>query len=339
MNIEDVLRTIRGELSVKGKSVFRDVVDTGANIMCTCPFHSGGQERNPSFGVLVEDRYSGGKVTHAGTGHCFTCGETRSLPALISDLFGYEDGGEFGKQWLLERFNFDSNSVIRFDVSLDTLAVEDKEISYKRFYMPTHPYFTSRGISVQTAEMFELGFNPNTNSIVMPVKDKLGVCRMTIERNVSTKRFHNTSGTDKSRLLFGLSNVYDNLDFVLAVGAIYIVESSIDAMLLWQNGMPAVALMQAHPSERQLDLIREIPVDTAVVATDNDTAGVKGFMLIKDKLGPTHNIMRVVFPPHAKDIGDLSPKELTEVKVLKYETKASKKSISMGETFSNIFQF
>lgn len=339
MNIEDILRAVRGELSIKGKSVFRDIRDTGANIMCTCPFHSGGQERNPSFGVLSEDRYSGGKVVHAGTGHCFTCGEARSLPALISELFGYNDGGEFGKQWLLDRFNFDTQGVIKFDLDLDISRWEDVSINHMEYFNPTHPYFATRNLTVETASMFELGFNPHTNSIVMPVKDKLGVCRMTIERNVDTKRFHNTSGTDKARLLFGLSEVYANLEYVVEVGAIYIAESAIDAMLLWQNGMPAVALMQAHPSDRQIELIREIPVETVVVATDNDDAGVKGFMIAKDKLGPTHKILRIVFPPHAKDIGDLSPKELSEVQVLHYETKASKKSLSMGEAFQDIFQF
>lgn len=60
-----------------------------------CPFHKNGQERKPSFGV-------NGEIDKC---HCFACGWAGTIEEMISELYGYQDDGKFGKRWLIKRFN------------------------------------------------------------------------------------------------------------------------------------------------------------------------------------------------------------------------------------------
>lgn len=72
--------------------IFRN---NGDNIQTNCPFHKNGQERKPSFGV-------NGEIDKC---HCFACGWAGTIEEMISELYGYQDDGKFGKRWLIKRFN------------------------------------------------------------------------------------------------------------------------------------------------------------------------------------------------------------------------------------------
>ena len=51
---EDILNVLRSELSQKGMQRFSIVRHNGENLQTNCPFHKGGQERKPSFGINGE---------------------------------------------------------------------------------------------------------------------------------------------------------------------------------------------------------------------------------------------------------------------------------------------
>lgn len=70
----EILQELKKQLFINGVDVFHKFVPTTNNIQTTCPFHKGGQERKPSFGILTKDR---GKQK-AGTCHCFR-GDTRVI--------------------------------------------------------------------------------------------------------------------------------------------------------------------------------------------------------------------------------------------------------------------
>ena len=92
---EDVINTLKFELAQKGLNRFAIVRLNGENLQSNCPFHKNGQERKPSFGV-------NGDIDRC---HCFSCSWSGTIEEMISELYGYQDEGKFGKRWLIKRFN------------------------------------------------------------------------------------------------------------------------------------------------------------------------------------------------------------------------------------------
>lgn len=303
------------------------IQDAATNIMINCPYHD---DRSPSFGILKEDKMQGRKLVRAGHGHCFACKASANLPSVISHMFGYEDGGEFGAEWLLDRFGITGESQINFRKTNHVINAH-KVIPYEE-YIAYHPYMGQRGIREDTAALFNLGYNPKTDSIVMPVFDKFGVNRMNVERGVTRKSFHNTPGADKDNLLFGLS-IYYKLFEELRQDTVYVVESAIDAMLLWQEGRMSVALLQSTPMPGQLALIEAMYVKNIVVATDNDESGDKALQIFLDHT--KKNVYRVHFPEGTNDIGDFTQAQIRGIKVIE---KTKERRSDTGTSFKNPFK-
>ena len=53
---------------------------------CYCPFHSDGQERRPSFGILLHEQHRNGLTYRAGFGHCFTCGVAGNIDTIVEKI-------------------------------------------------------------------------------------------------------------------------------------------------------------------------------------------------------------------------------------------------------------
>ena len=68
-DIEVILEELKSFILVRdNKTVLKDIKSTSDNVMVTCPYHKGGEERRPSCGISTVD-----KPDHpAGTVHCFT---------------------------------------------------------------------------------------------------------------------------------------------------------------------------------------------------------------------------------------------------------------------------
>lgn len=76
-------------------------------------------------------------------------------------------------------------------------------------------------------------------------------------------------------------------------------------MLLWQQGIPALATMQAATSEPAVAMINRLPVSRIVIATDNDEAGTKAVPDYMRLLDSKFTLYRPKFIHNTKDIGDL----------------------------------
>ncbi len=92
---QSILDVLKYDLAQHGLKRFHQFRKNGENIQTSCPFHKNGQERKPSFGV-------NGEIDKC---HCFTCGWSGTIEEMISELYGYQDEGKFGKRWLIKRFN------------------------------------------------------------------------------------------------------------------------------------------------------------------------------------------------------------------------------------------
>lgn len=339
MELGELLRTLQRELKNHSGYQITHINDVGTDIMINCPYHGGGRERNPSYGIIKQDKQTSTGHLPAGFGHCFACGAVASFDKLVYDTLNF-DTPELAKRWAVsigykESLEGSKSTSLAYIEPIEEVPMK---VEYKK-YITYHPYMRERGIGKETAEEFKLGYDPEDNSMTIPVLDRYGVCRMVIRRAIDPNaflKFKNTSGADKETLLYGRYHIFNN-KAKLQADTLYIVESSIDAMLMWQSGAPAVATMQASPTKSQIEQIKRMPHQNIVIATDNDTAGNNGALKYLDQF-PDKNLYRLIFPEGTKDIGDFTPEQRRRIRVRKMEPwKETKRphDIPLVPTFSN----
>lgn len=316
---KQIVDELHRQLAINHIPYIHKVQDSGNNIMICCPYHSGGQERRPSMGIRKSD----------GICHCFSCGTVQTLPELISYCFSKDDMfGRWGMKWLVKNFSAVSieeredvevnmernNSTNKNNVLGNSVSnkphtfVTEKELDKYRYY---HPYWAERGITNDDIiELFDLGYDKDTDEITFPNVDVDGNCLFIARRSVKGKRFFYPKDVEKP--LYGLHQLYQldkrgvekhGVPFMVNCNKLYITESMIDCLLLWQANRFAVAL-NGTGSEAQINTLKRIPIRHYVLATDNDKAG----KLAREKLEkalPNKIITQIEFPDDVKDIGDL----------------------------------
>ena len=272
------------------------------NIMVSCPFHKDGQEQHPSMGITLKDTIVNGKVLKTGTSHCFTCGySTGSFAELVGNIFGGDKA--FGEQWLLEKYGGSlSDNEYKLDLlSLDTVKkpkyLDESILQQYRYY---HPYMYKRKLTNEIIQKFDIGFNPNTNSITFPIRDIKGGLIGISERNVENKIFNLPHLVDKPVYL--LYNVLQE-----NYTEVYVCESQINALTLWTYGYPAVALFGTG-SSYQYDILNKCGIRHFILCFDGDNAGYKGSVRFKENINP-YCIVETVNLPLNKDVNDLSREE------------------------------
>lgn len=103
--VEQVVTDLKLERFEDG--LLREINNTGADLMCTCPFHKNGKENKPSCGVLLREKIDKNRKYEAGTVHCYTCGYTADLPQFVADFLGLSSPVQ-GFKWLVGRYNYGS---------------------------------------------------------------------------------------------------------------------------------------------------------------------------------------------------------------------------------------
>lgn len=298
----EVINELQSQLHSNNINLINKITNTPDNVMITCPYHKDGQERRPSAGIHKE----------TGVFHCLACGETHSLPEVISYCFNWNDMfGKRGLNWLLENFNSIQieNRKLDFNIKRGKEVEEPTYVSEEELdkYRYTHTYWTYRNIvDDDIIELFDLGYDKDTQCITFPVRDEKGNCLFVARRSVHTKYFNYPAGADKP--LYGLYELskYDN------VSKIYITESMIDCILLWQSGKFAIAL-NGTGSKEQLKMLEKLPCRKLVLATDNDEAGYNARKKIRRYI--TNKIVtEIEFPPNRKDIGECTKEEIENLK-------------------------
>lgn len=292
----------------------------GNNIMVTCPYHesehTGGQERNASMGITLEDNDKSRK----GTCHCFTCNATVDLLELVGYVNGVDDDGAYGRKWVYRNYLVFDDTQERKPIQIwknvqkePEPIITEEEISTYAKQIPK--YVLDRGIDINIAAYFRVGYDSTRDAAVFPVFDKDGTCRFIQKRMINYKYFENTEYADKSTLLYGLDKVYEILNtpnVPFNKNELYVVESIIDALYLWSYGKLAVATLQAFPTKEQIQLLKEVPIEVIVSAQDNDEAGTKGSIQMRNKL-KTKIIKRIVFPRGCKDVNDMSKTQMLNI--------------------------
>lgn len=307
--LDEILSELQHQLQINNIPYLSKYKDSGNDIMVQCPYHGNGQERRPSAGIRKSD----------GMFHCFACNETHTLPEVISYVFGHTDDmfGKFGLKWLVKNFatvQIEERKDIEIDMERNHITnkdsllgnsnsdkskwVSEEELDSYRYY---HKYWTDRGITDdEVIELFDLGYDKATQCITFPIKDEYGNCLFVARRSVKTKWFNYPSGVEKP--LYGAYEL-KLLSKCSQPNEIYVTESMIDCLLLWQAKRYAVAL-NGTGSKEQLDMLSALPYRKIILATDNDKAGMQARTKIKNHL-KNKLITEIEFPSDIKDIGDL----------------------------------
>lgn len=284
--------------------------ETDTNYMVLCPFHM-----NVHTAALSVSKES-------GVFHCFGagCGESGNLVQLIRKVKGVN---YFGSLRFIEKYRGEE---ISLEEKIKKITEEKKLKKFpenivngleEQFWLKDKPkkYMNKRGILNSTSKHFHIGYDPQKDMICVPVYDKDGGPVGLVGRSIEYKRFKNSNNLPTSKTLFNYHDARkSNNDYVI------IVESSFDAMRVWQaTGRAVVATLGGTFSDAHCaQLYRSF--NGIILGTDNDEAGQKFAKRISKKCrsyGLTVRQARysetLLFPPKAKDFGDCTDEQISHM--------------------------
>lgn len=305
---QSVLDMLKFDLAQHGVDRFHIFRNNGENIQTNCPFHKNGQERKPSFGV-------NGEIDKC---HCFACGWSGTIEEMISELYGYQDEGKFGKRWLIKRFNTIEietrpNIMERFngrDIKNDILGsrcssnicdripnnqntfIDDEELDKYRYI---HPYMYERGLTDEIIERFDIGYDRERKEITFPVRDIEGRCVFVAGRSVERKFFRLPKGLDKP--IYCADKFRGG-----AYRTAYITESFLNCLICWKYDKPSMGMIGTG-TQKQYEILNKLPVREYILAFDPDEAGRKATERFRKNVHG--KIIKELVYPDNRDINDL----------------------------------
>lgn len=261
-----------------------------------CPFHY-----NVNTPAAEVDKEKGVFI-------CFACGESGSLMDMVMRITSrnFFEASRLIKSAEKE-FNIANIVMGRLESNPDELQEFDSNL-INRLHSDLLSssdavrYFKSRSINLESIEFFKLGYSMKQHMVTVPVCDHRGMYVGFVGRSIEGKTFKNSTNLPKKHVLFNLHNVKFN--------NIAVVESSFDAIRLYQVGIAAVATLGASISKNQIDLLNKY-ASSVILCPDKDEAGEKMVSKIKDNM--LKKDITIVNVGNAKDIGDLSDNDIQEV--------------------------
>lgn len=321
---------LKFELAQHGVYRFHIFRNNGNNVQTNCPFHKNGQERKPSFGV-------NGEIDKC---HCFACGWVGTIEEMISELYGYQDDGKFGKRWLIKRFN---------TVEIETRPNIMEGFNGRKINLPGGVYksieTTSKGKSGEMGEVIQ--GNGDEKSGALEERDKTVITEITeedldkyryihpymYERGLTDEiieRFDIGYDRERKEITFPVRDIEGrcvfiagrsvkskffrlpkNLDKPVYLGYkfvsgrykfAYITESFLNCLTCWKYDKPAMAMIGTG-NQKQYEILNELPVREYILAFDPDEAGKKATERFRKNVHG--KIIKELVYPDNRDINDL----------------------------------
>lgn len=262
---------------------------SGLEWMALCPFHD---DTSPSFAINVS----------LGVFVCYACGEK----GRVDSAFGTTVKRETNIDDVKSKIN-----------GLRAAPPVQKDWgAWVGHWAKCHvDQWSQRGINdVNVLHNFELGFDVINNALSIPVhhpasRRVVSVIKRAIAPEPGELRYRYERGFKISQHLFGSIQVRE-----LSPRWCVITEGSIDALAMWQVGIPAVALLGARVSTDQGKLLRAVDPFGFVVMTDNDRAGKQAAAEIQNALdgASPRCVLTPWWPDGRKDPGDMTEAERRE---------------------------
>ena len=210
-------------------------------------------------------------------------------------------------QAFLKRLGYDID--VEYDLNLfdEFYKVEEEtdleEISLpETFIADSYPnWIFDRGFDEEI--LFRWGCGTNKyDDLIIPIYDKGSRLVGWVARRMNaTPKYMYSYGLKKSALLFG-GNRIKKSDYVC------IVEGTLDAMWLDKYGHSSVALLGAHLSRKQEELLVNLPTDELVLCLDNDETGKKAGNYALTTLSSNVMVSVIDLPKQYKDVQEIKNK-------------------------------
>jgi len=303
----------------------------GPHISISCPLalirHNDSYDWNTSCSVSVSDDEP--SLVRCWSFNCKFKGNLYSMLKLAIEARGNPENlvGLLKKIEPLEKFTLES-SLARgkklFEAKLDemrrpTTPVFDKDIlpeaRLQRFRSSIPRYAISRGLTRETCNTWELGFDKENKRLIFPVRRHDGKLVGLTGRILpsaqdaaeaegrSVSKYHNYAGLDKTKYLFG--------EHLLRQGEpVILVEGQIDAILTWQNlGIPAVAPLGEGFSVNHVRTISAFEPPVVYIFPDSDNPGRMAAEKFEYALHGRVP-MKLMVPPEGMDPGEMTKEEM-----------------------------
>lgn len=262
---------------------------SGNDLLCNCPLHD---DRTPSFSFNVS----------TGLWICFGCGQKGNAEQLAARLRVGLSATRTPPETLVRL----SRATRRMRGS--NLPIVDERV-LERFTQ--HPYWSGRGLSDKTIIRFSLGFDPRIDMVTIPTRNSYGELNGIIYRRIDnrTPKYIYPTGFEKNKTLYASWAVRKSEEETIAL-----VEGPVDALSLWDIGIPAIAILGSRISLGQIKLLQSLVVRTVVVMTDNDDAGKTASSQVTMALKHTGiQTKRALYLHEYKDPAEVPPDERKEM--------------------------
>lgn len=306
-------RLPEGAVAAALTSIGVDVLtQDGDELIALCPGHeerTGKKDGHPSWSINEE----------TGVHYCFSCGYKGNLITLVRDLRGegaadlFRTEFEAHKRVLLSDPDFDIK--IEMPTADRIRTANFRPESWLDGYVdPPRWALKARRITAVGAKEYGIRWDAKTEAWILPLRDPetdrlLGYQK----KSQRTRLFRNRPrSVPKSETFFGWQAVRDG-------EVVVVVESPLDAVLLADMYVPAVAVCGSRLSDNQLGLLRDGGFKKIVFWMDDDTAGNIEMSRVQSALRewgvPAEFITAESYPEitSGKDVGELSFEDIGAV--------------------------
>ena len=262
-----------------------DIPINKAQVTIQCPFHS---DMHDSCSINTDE----------GKWICFRgCGQG-SLRTFIQRILGLDNAS-------IDKYLMDKTLFLDIDM-FDSISLpvdgQLPEVSFPHTTERVPWWIFDRGFTKKTLKLWECGVD-NYNNLIIPVKDRDARLVGWITRQYDKDpKYLYSKGLQKSKVLFGEYSL-KKTPFIC------ITEGSLDTMWLNQNGFNSVALLGAHMSKIQEELLVKLPTNELVLCLDNDEAGRMGSEKISACISKRFVVSYTQLPTEYKDVQDIRNKE------------------------------
>lgn len=239
-------------------------VEYSKGYLCRCPFapktHQRGYDRSPSLAVWPE----------IGFFKCYACGQCGKIPELFTKLAAIipnELHLGLADKW--ENSVWRVNYLFR-EKETSPKIILDEDILEHFPKLTDFSYLDSRGVSREVVDVFDLRYDPRSDRVVFPVRDKTSSLVGFVGRGVSTKSHWK---------YFFESNLVLGGEDKLAYERIIVVEGFFDLLKAWpwarSMGLDIVCCWTATLSDTHINTLAKLD-KYVYLMLDQDAAGNKG---------------------------------------------------------------
>ncbi len=282
---------------------FGDYRIRGDKLQACSPFR---YERHPSFAVNLEN---GTWIDSGSPTDLYHKGNFVALLAYLRQE-EYQDT----EMYLFQAYHIMLEDTERLQLKIDLQQKSTVGVTYEWFkdfkqLQFRHPYLLKRGVTKEVQRLFCIGFDKEHEAIAMPWFNSDKKVINVKFRSIRYKQFFYLQDGQLTRnYVYGLPQCK-----ALGYKDVAIVESEIDCMYMWSNGIPAVAMGHAGINKNQIQLLLNAGIETVTFASDNDEAGERFRVEMRKKLPKLFTCYELEIPYMYKDVNNIPQRELKQL--------------------------